>query len=175
VKVFNINQKKTLTVGFSRSPRLLSKIIRWVEGSEVSHVYIKFRSDFLERDIIYEASGTEVKFVNEFTFLKRSEVIAEFDLSIPVQEYRRAVQYAMDQVGKPYGFLSLIGLGLVKVANKFGYRTKNVFKDGNRAYICSELTAEVLETFMTLPTEIPVEYLTPTDLYKIFLDSFKKK
>jgi hypothetical protein len=175
VRVYNIKQYKKLTVGFSKSPRLLSKLIRWVEGSEVSHVYIKFHSDFLQRDIIYEASGTVVNFVNLQTFMSRSQIVEEFTYEIPAPLYREAIQFAMDHTGKPYGFLSLIGLGWVKFTNKFGFRTRNPFRKDDKTFICSYLVADLLRGIIKLDSEIPPELLTPTDIYKILLDNpFKR-
>lgn len=154
-----------ILIGFSKSNKIGSKVIRFCEGSEFSHVYVKWHSSYLERDIIYHASGHSVGFLTTANFLKAGNVVVlEKSLVISEETKKRVVQFCMDKSGTPYGVKHLIGFGIVKLLALFGKTIKNPFGDGPKTYICSELAAEVLNAAgMNLEN---VEQITPAVLYK---------
>lgn len=155
-----------ISIGFSRSDKIGSRLIRWCEDTEFSHVYIKWRSDYLERDIIYHASGHAVGFITSERFLAAgNRVVLEKPLSLSDATKKTVIQFCMDKSGTPYGIKHLIGFGIVKLCKLVGKTIKNPFGDGPKTYICSELAAEVLNTAGFSVKNI--EQITPKHLYTL--------
>jgi len=138
---------KTIYIGFSKPKSWfvpLSWAIRKIEGVPFSHVYIRFKSDSLDRDIIYHASKTMVHFMGKERFDKEAIIVEEYEFKIPDAIYKHMLQYAIDKAGISYGSIALIGLGFVKLARFFGFKIRNPFSDKDGSYICLELIGSLL-------------------------------
>lgn len=164
---------KNITIGFSK-PRskwtILSWIIRKIEKVPFSHVYVKFRSDSLDRDIIYQASGTSVNFVGSPRFHESSMTVEEYTFEVSDVIYRSIIQYAIDNAGKPYGKRELIGMGLVRAAALFGKNIKNPFRDGESSYICVELAGVLLWTAGLIKDATELESIGLSGFYQLMKD-----
>lgn len=138
---------RKLFVGFSKAKSkwaIVSKLIMWAQGTPFSHVYIRFDSEFIERTFIYQASGSKVNFENLQSFQQHAMVVKEFELAVTPEVYKKILQFAIDNVGKPYSLKQLIGMAWVCLKAKFGMKVQNPFKDRADAFVCSEIGAEVL-------------------------------
>jgi len=140
---------RTVYVGFStHRPRdwkwLVSWAIRKLQRAPYSHVYVRFPSESLQRDLIYEASGTTVHFAGAESFARSSRVIKEYEVRVSQESFVHALQWAIDNLGKPYGTRELLGAGWVCVGRMFGKKFRNPLGDGARSFVCSELAAAVL-------------------------------
>lgn len=158
-----------IIIGFSRPRKfkLFSWIIRKVEHSEYSHVYIKTYSNTLERWLIYQASGTAVNFIGQERFYNHNEPIVEYLFQTTDKTKHEFLQLAVDTVGTPYGVKQLVGIGLVRLGKLFGLRCKNPFRDGKATYVCSELAAELLETLLGVDIEQDLDCIGPKELQQI--------
>lgn len=134
-------------IGFSRSNKILSKLIQWVTKSKVSHTYLRFYNN---PSIVFHAQKTSVRAVGSSTFLQENEIVREFEVEITPEKYR----WFTEQLGKSYGFLTLIGFIL-----PIFFKLKNPFNDGESSFVCSELVG----VMMDIPNP---EDLTPELLYK---------
>lgn len=156
-----------IIIGFSK-PRsntaVLAHIIRLVEGkTPYSHVYIKWHSEELNRDLIYEARGGGVNFTNKKTFRGKNIVVKEFKLKITDKQKKEIIQFCIDNARTEYGYLQVLGIGLVRLAAKFGKKIQNPFKGGN---ICSELAAKVLQILGKKVTE-DLDSVGPRYIYEV--------
>lgn len=137
-----------IIVGFSTSSRKNSWIsagIRFVERTPYSHVYIRFYSESLERWLVYHASHTDIHFNNIETFNNENKVLEEYRVLTNSQKRKEALQLCVDRVGRPYGRLQLVGMGIVRLIHSwFDVRLKNPFSDGEKTQVCSELVGHVL-------------------------------
>lgn len=137
-----------ITVGFSttRKWRPLSWAIKFVEKTEYSHVYLKFRSDKLAREFIYQASDDNLNFMNMQMFLKKNIVVEEYIIPVSPEEKRAIMQYCIDTIGIPYGKVQLVGMGLVRLSRIwFNRKIANPFKDGEKTQVCLELVGRALK------------------------------
>jgi hypothetical protein len=139
-----------IIVGFSKPSKnikfpIVSWAIRLIERTPYSHVYIRWYSDSLERDIVYQASGTMVNFVGMNVFSEHAEPVHEFEIECSKETIKKTKQFAIDKAGYPYGVKQIVGILFVKIASLFGKKIKNPFADGGRTYVCSELVAEILK------------------------------
>lgn len=162
---------RTIKLGFSRPSKeykkfpIFSWIIRLFEWTPYSHIYAEFKSESLSRRLVYEASGLSVKFLGGKLFDTRVEKIYEYDLEITESEYKKTLQFAIDNAGKPYGILQIFGLGWVILGRWFGKRWKNPFSNGNQAYVCSELVIHLLPELRDKFGSDP-DVVTPRDIWE---------
>lgn len=157
-----------ITIGFTkpknRTPIIgyaLSFLIRLVERTEFSHVYISWYSEGIDRNLYYEASGSSVKFVNQEYMDLYTEIVAKFE--IPTTLKHVIIQKCVDNVNKKYGIMELIGLGLVKLVKIFGKDVKNPFSNQN-TYFCSELIADLIKE-LGITFNKDLNLVTPKDIY----------
>lgn len=157
---------ETIYIGFSKSTKKFawfSWLIRLVDGTEYSHVYIKFHSNSLERDIIYQASGTQVNFVGTKIFESCNKVVIEYPLDIKEETKKRILQQAIDKAGIPYGIKEIFGLAIIKLYSLFGKKISNPFGNRDITYVCCELVADLLTEQGILSIK-DIESITPKDL-----------
>jgi uncharacterized protein YycO len=150
-----------LVVGFSTSRKfsILPWLIRRVEGTKFSHVYIKWYSEYFKRWIIYQAEVGGVQFMSSEMFDKDNITLDEFEYEMSEEQNQKIVQFAMDNCGIPYGYKSVVGFLL----QKLGIKIPGLFDD-TKSYICSELAATILrEDFEEL--DLAPNVITPKLLY----------
>lgn len=153
---------KKLIVGFSRPKGKLFPCFSWgirlFQGwTQYSHVYLKFKSSSLSRDIIYQASGLQVNFIGKKMFYDHVHVIKEFELELTDADYIQMMKFFIDNAGKPYSIKDIIAILF----------NKPNLSDGNDSFICSELVALVLNRYIGISFNKPLGLLSPKDVYKI--------
>jgi len=137
----------TLVVGFSKRKGFapLSWVIMLCEGTKFSHTFIHVYADSIERDLIYQATGSGVHFVGRKAFDECAEVIESYPIQISEEDKKKLLQWSVDNAGKPYGYWQIVGLGLIRLAKLIGLRIKNPFSNGDKAYVCCELVVAALK------------------------------
>jgi hypothetical protein len=152
---------KTITIGFSKSKKFMpigSWLIRLYDQTPYSHVYIKFRSQTIDRTLIYEAVGSGIRFIGAAIWDKHAEEVASFDIEIAQCNYVTLLQYCVDNAGTEYGYMQNLGVPLSKL---FNLKT-NPFQTGKN---CSEVVAEILsrEGYESLNLNL----VTPKDIFNM--------
>lgn len=160
---------KTLTIGFSKSSKkfgIFSWIIMWGQGTKFSHVYLKYKADWADRDIYFQASHTSVNFMNSARFLGEETVIQEFEFAVDDAKFAKMQDFCLDNSAKPYGILSVFGFAYKIILNRFGFKVHNPICNAAQTPVCSQLIAELLADLdVTIPMDI--EDITPLDLFPI--------
>ncbi|HLD91720.1 MAG TPA: hypothetical protein VI911_12035 [Patescibacteria group bacterium] len=151
---------KKMIIGFSRPKGKafpwFSWVIRAKQGfTRYSHVYVKFSSLSIQREIIYQASGTQVNYIGSVLFYKHVHVVEEFEIEISDEQYLKMMQYMVDNAGKPYSIKNIL-------ANVF--RSEKLL-DGDEGFVCSELAGDILEKFKGLVFDKPLDIIQPKDVY----------
>lgn len=160
---------KKLTVGFSSHKKgLLSWLIRLCLGTKYSHVYIKFRSESLDLNIIYQASGLAVNMVAEEFFLRKNNVVAEKEFELSEEKYKKMIRFAISKCGTPYSTIQLFGMAWIQTCALFGFKVRNPFPNGRADYICSEAVAELLKDFEGIEFE-NLDSIDPRDVYRVIM------
>ena len=154
-------------VGFSTKKSLTSQIIKRVEGSEFSHVYLKFFIPEYDEWLIYHADNTMIHLLREERFLaKGSRIIEEYELEIPDEEFVDFAKSALKKSGIPYGFTQIMGMFAVRLMKLwFNVKIKNPLADGRKAQICSELIYYDLSKYVDFKDFEP-EWDGPKELNK---------
>jgi len=128
---------KTITIGFSHSNNLFSKLIMWATKSNISHTYIR-----LDTTIVYQASGLSVNETTYEDFLSYETVIQEIPVEVSDEQFALGEQFRLQSLGKPYSVKEVIGFAWVLFMKIFGRKVSNPLKDGNSAYVCSKLVCD---------------------------------
>lgn len=146
---------------------IFSWLIMATEGTPYSHVAIKMIDDETNQVIYYQASHTLVNEMSEAQFLSQEKVVYSFDFQISPEVKKAAKTFAIDNLGKPYGVLSCVGLGLVQVCKWFGIKIHNPFRDAGATYICDQFIAALLVAVQNITLPMNINDMTPKDLYPV--------
>lgn len=139
---------ENIFIGFSRPKAKFvpySWIIRLLQGTKYSHVYIRIPSISLQRDLIYQASGSKVNFIGLKKFDEEEVIVKEYSLQIYSDTKIKILQYAIDNSGAPYGMKSAAGVAWIIINSWFGRKITNPFKDGQNTFFCDELAGYIIE------------------------------
>lgn len=161
---------KQITIGFSRASTkfpIFSWLIMLTQKTPYSHVYLKYTNDYADRVIYYQASHTLVNYMNESTFLGQEKVVEEYTFNVSNDAFKAVLQFAIDNAGKPYGTLSIIGLAVVQVAMLFGIKMHNPLKEAGGTWICDQLIAQLLVSSANVKLLMPLDDMTPADTYAL--------
>lgn len=154
---------KTVKIVFTKPKNRIFPVFSWIIrmylGTQYSHVAIKFSSESLNRDIIYEAVGSGVRFVGKRVWEKKIEEVVSYQIDVKYCNYTTIMQYCIDHAGIEYGLLQNIGIFIVDVFKL----KKNPFRHGKN---CSEVIAEIL-TLEGFEFNKSMELVTPKDIQAV--------
>ncbi len=134
--------------GFSKHKGFapMSWLIMLCERTEYSHAFIKIPLDNVKRDLIYQATGKGVYFIGKDLFKEHNIIVKEFEFEVSNESRRQLLQYAIDNSGKSYSLIQLIGLLCKRLCRKLFKRTiNNPIKDKRNSFICTEIAAAGLK------------------------------
>ena len=123
-------------VGFSTTGGWLSRIIRRMTGSPVSHSFVVYHSAVFGKDMVLEASGHGFRIMSWRRFDKENKLVAMYRLKVPDEVLHQALGKLADRLGDAYDTLSLFGYLLRK-----WFRLKRVPFDSRKKLVCSEAVA----------------------------------
>jgi len=138
-----------------------AKLISWWMQAPYSHVLIYWKSNSLDRNMVYQSSHGSVHFIELNNFLKENNIVKQHVIDLTLEEFNKLLQKAVDLAGQPYDFKGVILLGIYELMSYFGIKLaiKNT-----KGYFCSELLAELLtnkfgnkfvkESFLIKPVDI---------------------
>lgn len=160
-------KKNYIILGFSTPKQfhILSWIIKKVEKTEFSHVYVKVYSEEISKWLIYQASGMKVNFIGIDRFELDHKVIAEVEFDVSKAIKKQILQEAVDSLGISYGMKQLIGMGIVRLCAAINIKIRNPFADGSATYICSEAGETILVKYLGFKEE-DLDDVTPKDVYE---------
>jgi hypothetical protein len=153
---------RKITIGFSRSTKKFaigSILIRWYMGTPYSHVYLRFESPAMERSLIYEAVGSGVRFVGFEKWKQHAKEVDSFEIWIEDENYKKLMQFCIDQAGDEYGFMQNLGIVWANIVKS----KKNPLTSGEN---CSEAMGEVME-LEGFDVNKDFNLLTPKDIHQI--------
>lgn len=128
-----------ISVGFSTTNMVVSRIIRWATKAKCSHTFIIF--DWLGEKWILEAGFTGVAPMRYDKFKKSNTIVAEVDLPGLVID---DIKSALDEMGDNYDFGGLFGGFWPLIGTWFKMKWNNPWNN-TKAMFCSELVATWLK------------------------------
>jgi hypothetical protein len=134
-------------VGFSKPTGLFTPmawIIRKVEKTAYSHVYLRWEEPFSHTECVFQANGHGVNFLELSKFLQSNTVCEEYEFEVSSLQYSEFMKFCMGQAGLRYGIIQILGIGLVRLFNL----KHNPLSHGRKLQVCSELVGYFLEVVM---------------------------
>jgi len=139
-----------IAVGESRQKKfkLFSRLTELVEGVGHSHIFVTWK-DSLGLRWVAEARGSGIRVVSNVEFKRDNEVINVYHYICDDEKRDACIKYIWQESPKSYGFLQILGLLYMRVANYitriFGgiNRHNNPFRDGDHSQICCEFGLNV--------------------------------
>ena len=138
----------SIVVGFSRPKAWLepfSWLIRLAYWSPISHAYIRFELNGIP--VVFQASGLKINLVSEALFDSVEFVYKEFTLPIEEDKKKLLIEFAINQLGKPYNIWGILGMSIVRMGQLIGIKISSPFPYNGSSDFCSELVAYILETY----------------------------
>ena len=118
-------------VGFSYHNSFVSKLIATKLGKTYSHVFMLFECN--GEMLVLHATGKGVNALSWDVFKKTNTIVKLVEIT-DCQKIQYAFKYCVSKLGRPYGFLAIIAIGL-------GIH----YQDGEKTLICSEYIARALD------------------------------
>jgi len=164
-----------LTIGFSKPKNkvlpIFSWLIRLVEWTPYSHVYLQWHNAYTDKLLTYEAGGSSVHFKGKRIFNETIIPIHEFSIEIDDTQRRNLMAYCFEKAGTEYGVKQILGIGYVKfmccLLNK---KVKNPFMDGDKSMVCSELVGNVLSDILLKEHHLDLDIAGPRAIYEFLLE-----
>lgn len=154
---------KWITIEFTRPKRfrLFSWMVRQIQKTEYSHVRLSWLGAGGSVPVIYEASGSNIKFIGpEAQQYHPVEIIKTYKVNIGRDDYRKLVQLCMTFAGVRYGVKQVIGMALVRV---FAL-DKNPFADGRKSQVCSEVVGHFIENILGHKVGVSLDIAGPKEI-----------
>ena len=155
-------------IGFSTTDALLSRLIRRITGSKVSHAFLVYFDVDFDREMVMEAVGAGFRIVPLDKFAKHNRIVAIVRPRHPIDEGLRA---AVDWLGEGYDAPGLVGMALLlafRALRRRARRARNLLAS-RRALFCSEAVARACRACRYPGFDRDPEATTPQDLYAFFL------
>jgi hypothetical protein len=150
-------------VGFSDRKKwaIGSAAIKWYQGTDYSHTYIRFVDTETGKDVVFQASFGWTNLISWENFQKDNDVKFEKSFNIGKDQSLKLRNWVIDNLHKKYGYATLLGIIL---CDKFSIC--GIGDDDTKRFICSELVSEILDilNIIDLPNK---DYVTPKQLFEI--------
>lgn len=133
-----------IKIGFSTSNSWLSWLVRKIQKTPYSHTYVVLDYKEPEPDFIYHADERGVNCQPYKNFIQKNKIIKEFSFNVNETQKQEIKDLIDNSLGKPYSYLQLVGILLIKFCRLFKRTIKNPFANNNQSYICVEVVGKIL-------------------------------
>jgi len=101
-----------VTIGFSTTNRLLSRVIRFVTRGRVSHAWITFYDDTLNTKVVMQAEWWGYELRPWTRWQRENRLVAEFELRVPQEMGLRAIRRTAQHLGEDYDRVGALWAGV---------------------------------------------------------------
>jgi hypothetical protein len=153
-------------VGFSTTNGWLSRLVRRMTRSRVSHAFLVYFDVDFERDMVMEAVGAGFRVVPLDKFARHNTIVRIFT---PRHRIEGGLKAAVDWLGDVYDAPGLFGMFLLLLARslRIRFRTGNLLGK-SRALFCSEAVVRACRAAGYPGFPFDPETTTPEDLFAFF-------
>jgi len=165
-----------ILIGFS-TPKsdfaIAAAIIRFVENTPYSHVYVKIWSDIIDGYIVYQETFAGLGAMNGALFDDHVKIFSEYKIDVTEEQMTQIMHFFQDNYGLPYGVRQIAGMLTARVLRQMGFHdAKNPFADGIRTMVCSEMVGAVLTILGEPFDKSLLEIEGPKMIHKIVVKLF---
>jgi hypothetical protein len=157
---------KNISIIFSKRSNfnLFSAAIMWGLKTPFSHVAVKMVDGDTGQIVYYQASGLNVNCMGEVEFLKAETIVDQVDITVSDGIFVAGKAFAIDQLGKPYYMLAIVGFAIQILAGMFGINVSNPFREDGSQFVCSQFAAAYINA--TDNIDLDVTDMTPKSLHE---------
>lgn len=133
-----------IVIGFS-SPKQFkigAEAIKYWCNKPYSHVSVSWRSDKIDRVLVYHAAHGSVHFNSAQRFCDENKIVKSYDLDITEDQYIKLVAKCVDLAGIEYSKFELLKIFIKDIGERLGCNIQGF--QNSKGYICSELLGELL-------------------------------
>ena len=135
----------------------LSWAIRLIEGTPYSHVRLRFKKQN-GIEMVYEASGTSVKFIGELSLQElKIDILHSYSIGLTNEQFSKMIDICVIHANLDYGKLQLLGILLVRI---FGLK-KNPLSRGRKSQVCSEIVGKFLQEILDIGHDLNLDIAGP--------------
>ncbi len=127
-----------VNICFSTTNQLLSRVLRWVMSSSVSHALVTYRNPVFDRVMVLEAQGRGFVSIPWRRWRKKNRLVARYSLRLPDEKVMNGLRYLSGRLGDQYDMRALIGFLFRGIIGRN-------FLNSPRKLLCSEAVARFLE------------------------------
>lgn len=152
----------TISIGLSqpKKPKLGSKLIKWWIKKPYSHAFLRYINP-LNRDVVFHAAHGNVHQILWSNFEKENNIIKTFTIECTEYQYNLVIDFYFEKCGIEYSTKGIFYIFFHDLLWKFGICIKTIDDPG---YICSELTATVLQNIFNIKFKKPFNLIRPDDI-----------
>ena len=121
---------------------------------------------FSNETIYFEARNSQVNFVNEKTFLEKTEVVRSYAVYCNEAEIGDIIDFCWRYCGINYGYTQLAGAVISQIFQYANFEVKNLFADGMQTEICSSVATRILN-LCGVDTIGDIESKTPKEVIQL--------
>lgn len=143
---------------------VFSSLIIFGLKTPFSHVAIKMIDGDTGQMVYWQASGLAVNCVGEAEFLSKETIIYQKDLTISDSAFVTGKTFTINQLGKPYSILAILGFALQILFGMLYIKISNPFSFNGSQYVCSQLAAAYLDACEDI--NLDVTNMTPLAFYQ---------
>lgn len=155
-----------LKIGFSTTNGLISRAIRWVTRSRVSHTFVVYYDETLGREMVLHADLKGVETIPMSRFQESNTVVYICEPELTPYQRAHALLYLSKWLGSQYDFAGLFGNLWVLFGRWLKLKIRNPW-GSSKAVFCSEAIVRALqEVNYPAVADLDPEATNPDDLYE---------
>jgi len=155
-----------MRIVFTASNSWLSRTIRFITRSKVSHVAFVYYDKAFKKEMVLEAISTGFHIRTLERMLEDCVIVESFDL--PQEE--EVLVVLSSWLDTPYDYGGLLGQAFVQIARIFRRRIRNPFAS-KKAFFCSEIAVSLLQAIKYPGSEILIPENTDPQSLLRFLNA----
>jgi MYXO-CTERM domain-containing protein len=154
-------------IGFSTTDAILSRLVRWLTRSQVSHAFLVYFDVDFDREMVMEAVGAGFRIVPLDKFATHNRIV---EIVTPRHSIDEGLRAAVEWLGESYDAPGLVGMAVLLAFRALRRRTRTMRNliASPRALFCSEAVARACLACRYPGFDRDPETTTPQDLYAFF-------
>lgn len=154
-----------IKIGFSTRNNILSRTIRWITHSKVSHCWLLFHDSEFDCDMVMESTIEGFRLIPIELFKKKNVIV---NISEPKYSLDAGLKQAGQWLGDSYDICGLIGAVIPMIGRWFKRKWHNPFNSKSQLF-CSEVIVKIMQVSNYPGSQTYIaEDTSPEDLLEFF-------
>lgn len=132
---------------------LISRTIMFFTGAKASHVWMMYWDEELQRDMVLDANGKELRCIPWKRFKNLNHI---YEIYIPKHSIDAGLPKAADELGDGYYWAGLFGMVVVEIGRWLKRKWGNPFQSSHHMF-CSKWTIDTMQAAKYPGSEIFIE------------------